>query len=145
MLHAEIIQGKQSLAKFLKDEGLEQAVGKMQEIHQIISRSKFADISEFRILMDELTVDIDATREKIQIRKQSAYLTENYEKLFLAHYPATSGSILSSPKVEYLKNVGNKLLFRMQCTEKAGGRPLRLQMDYLYSPASGTWQFYTGN
>lgn len=144
MLHAEIIQGKQALAKFLKEEELEQAVGKMQEIQQIISRSKFADIPEFQTLMDELTADIAATREKVQIRKQSAYLTENFEKLFLTHYPAASGSILSSPKVEYLKNIGDKLLFRMQCTEKAGGRPLRLQMDYLYSPASGTWQFYTG-
>lgn len=145
MLHAEIIQGKQSLAKFLKDEELEQAVDKMRDIQQIIVRSKFVDMPEFQTLMDELTADISATREKIQIRKQSTYLTENFEKLFLKHYPAASGSVLSAPKVEFLKNIGEQLLFRMQCTEKSGGRPLRLQMDYLYSPASGTWKFYTEN
>jgi tetratricopeptide (TPR) repeat protein len=144
MLHAEIIQSKQSLAKSLKEEEYEQAVGKMLGIQQIIASSKFAHIPEFKKLTDELTVDISTTRDKMQTRKQAAYLTENFEKLFLTHYPAALGSVLSAPKVEYLKRIGDKLLFRMQCTEKTGGRPLRLQMDYLYSPASGTWQFYTG-
>jgi hypothetical protein len=144
MLHAAIIQDKQDLAKFLKVEDLEQAVEKMKEIRQTILASKFADLPEFSSLVEELNVDIVATKSKIRIRKQSAYLTDNFETLFLKHYPAASGSVLSAPKVEYLENIGNKLLFRMQCTEKSGGRPLRLQMDYLYSPANGRWQFYTG-
>ncbi len=144
MLHAAIIRDKQELARLLKTEEYEQAVSKMQEIQETIKASKFAALPEFKVLVDELATDIDASKSKIQVRKQSAYLTDNFETLFLKHYPAASGSVLSTPKVEYLENIGSKLLFRMQCTEKAGGRPLRLQMDYLYSPASGTWQFYTG-
>ncbi len=144
MLHAAIIQDKQELAGFLQAEEYEQAVGKMQEIQKTILASKFATLPEFKTLVDELATDIEESRKKIQLRKQSTYLADNFEKLFLKHYPAASGSVLSSPKVEYLENIGGKMLFRMQCTEKAGGRPLRLQMDYLYSPASGTWQFYTG-
>lgn len=143
MLHAAIIQDKQEIAKFLKAEELEQAVEKMQEIQQTVAASKFADIPEFKSLVEELGSDINENKRKIQIRKLSIYLTDNFETLFLKHYPAASGSVLSAPKIEYLEKKGTKLLFRMQCTEKSGGRPLRLQMDYLYSPASKTWQFYT--
>jgi hypothetical protein len=144
MLHVAIIQDKQSLAKFLKAEDFEQAVEKMKEIQQTISASKFATLPEFTTLREELTADMAATKSKAQVRKQSTYLTDNFETLFLKHYPAASGSVLSAPSVEYIENIGKKLLFRMQCTEKAGGRPLRLQMDYLYYPSSGKWQFYTG-
>ncbi len=143
MLHAEIIKAKQELAKLLKGEEYGKAVVIMTEIKGTISKSKFATHPEFSGLLEELTADLEETKVKAQIGTLSSYLIDNFEELFLKHYPASTGSILSSPKVEFLENIGDKLLFRMQCTEKAGGRPLRLQMDYLYSPASKTWQFYT--
>ena len=146
MLHAEIIKGKQGLAKSLKEEDFEQALVQMKAIRETISSSAFATLQEFVAIAEELDSDISETRRKVEIRKQSAYLIENFETLFLKHYPAASGSILSAPKVDFLKKRGEKLLFRMQCTEKASGsRPLRLQMDYLYTPSSGTWEFYSGN
>ena len=45
--------------------------------------------------------------------------------------------------LKHLKDIGDNLLFRIKCTETTGGRPLRLQMDYLYSPATASWQFYS--
>ena len=146
MLHAEIVKGKQGLAQSLKEEDYERALVQMKAIRETISSSAFATHKEFVTIIEELDGDISETKRKVQIREQSTYLTENYETLFLKHYPAASGSVLSAPKVEFLKKLGEKLLFRMQCTEKASGsRPLRLQMDYLYTPSSGTWEFYTGS
>lgn len=143
MLHAEIIQDKQDLAKLLKTDDYEPAVDKLQEIKKTVTESRFAKRPEFKIIVEEASAQITDINNKLLIHQQSNYLIENFEKLFLKHYPAASGSTLSSPKVEYMKNIDNKLLFRMQCTEKSGGRPLRLQMDYLYSPANGSWTFYS--
>ncbi len=143
MLHAEIIQSKQDLAKLLKTDDYAPAVDKLQEIKKTVTESRFAKRPEFKIIVEEASTQLTDIKNKLLIHQQSAYLLENFNKLFLKHYPAASGSILSSPKVEYMKNIENKLLFRMQCTEKSGGRPLRLQMDYLYSPANGSWTFYS--
>jgi hypothetical protein len=143
MLHVAIIQDKQELAQFLKDNDYKSAVDKLQEIKRTISTSKFADQADFKEILAEVTTQEEEHREKLLISEQTSYLTANFEKLFLKHYPAASGSILNSPKVEYLKNIGSNLLFRMQCTEKSGGRPLRLQMDYLYNPTNGLWKFYS--
>lgn len=143
MLHAEIIQGKQDLAKLLKTNDYKPAVEKLQQIKKTVAESRFAERPEFKNIVEEVSLQLIDIRNKLLIHQQSSYLVDNFEKLFLKHYPAANGSILSSPKVEYTKNIDNKLLFRMQCTEKSGGRPLRLQMDYLYSPDNNSWTFYT--
>ncbi len=143
MLHAAIIKDKQDAAKFLKSKEYPSAIEKLKNIQSSITNSQFAELAEFQTILHEIASQIkDAEKQSILI-EQTTYLTDNFEKLFLKHYPAARRSILSAPTVEYLKNIGDKLLFRMQCTETSGGRPLRLQMDYLYSPTSGVWTFYT--
>jgi ubiquitin-protein ligase len=142
MLHAEIIKDKQDIAKYLQSEEYEAVVEKLQHIQQSISTSQFAKQTEFQTILKESKVQAKDAKQQLLLIEQAEYLTENYEKLFRKHYPAAGRSVLSAPKVEFLRNIGDKLLFRMQCTEKAGGRPLRLQMDYLYSPSNGRWRFY---
>ncbi|MCF8057466.1 MAG: hypothetical protein K9K37_12625 [Desulfocapsa sp.] len=143
LLHATIIRDKQDLAKYLKSEDFNQAIKQLQIIKQTITSSQFADQPEFQTILKEISSQITETEQKVLILEQTAYLTDNYEKLFVKHYPAASRSILSAPRIEYIRDMDNKLLFRMQCTETTGGRPLRLQMDYLYSPTSDSWQFYS--
>ncbi len=143
MLHASIIRDKQDIAKFLKSEEYEPALVKLRDIQKSISESSFAELPEFATISKEAAEQISDAEKELQVIKQTAYLTDNFEELFLKHYPAAKRSKLSTPKVEYLKKIGDSLLFRMQCTETAGGRPLRLQMDYLYSPANDSWLFYT--
>ena len=142
MLHAEIIKDKQDIAKYLQSEEYEAVVEKLQHIQQSISTSQFAKQTEFQTILKESKSQAKDAKQKLLLIEQADYLTENFEKLFRKHYPAAGRSVLSAPKVEFLRNIGDKLLFRMQCTEKAGGRPLRLQMDYLYSPSNGRWRFY---
>ena len=143
MLHAEIIKDKQDIAKYLQSEEYEAVLEKLQHIKQSISTSQFAKQSEFQTILKESASQAKDAKHQLLLIEQTAYLTENYEKLFRKHYPAAARSALSAPKVEFLREIGKKLLFRMQCTEKAGGRPLRLQMDYLYSPNNGRWRFYS--
>ena len=143
MLHTTIIRDKQDVAKYLKSEDFSQAIRQLQSIQQTILSSNFADQPEFQAISTEISSQLQDTNKKVLVLEQIAYLTENYEELFLKHYPAATRSTLSAPGVEHLKDIDSRLLFRMQCTETAGGRPLRLQMDYIYSPADGSWQFYS--
>jgi hypothetical protein len=143
LLHATIIRDKQDLAEYLKSEDYDQAIKQLQTIKQTITNSQFADQPEFQTILKEISSQITETEKKVLILGTTTYLTENYEKLFIKHYPAASRSKLSTPRIEYLRDMDDKLLFRMQCTETTGGRPLRLQMDYLYSPTSDSWQFYS--
>ena len=143
MLHAEIIRDKQDLAKYLKSEEYNSAVEKLQAIKQTITKSKFVNQPEFQTILNEITSQLKTTKKQQLILQQTTYLTENFEDLFLKNYPAAARSALSSPKIVFLKYIGSKLLFRMQCTETSSGRPLRLQMDYLYNPSSGRWRFYS--
>ncbi len=143
MLHASIIRDKEKVARFLKDEEYGSALAKLQEIKDGITASQFAEESEFQVMVQEISSQMKDADKQLLIIDKTAYLNDNFETLFLQHYPATARSLLSSPKVEYLKKIEDKLLFRMQCTEQSGGRPLRLQLDYLYSPANDQWQFYS--
>jgi tetratricopeptide (TPR) repeat protein len=143
MLHAEIIKNKQDVAKHLKSEDYTAVIKNLEIIKKSISGSPFASQDEFKTITKEVTEQIADARKQLLLIDKSSYLTENFKELFLKHYPAATLSVLSDPAVEYLKNIGEQILFRMQCTETAGGRPLRLQMDYLYNPSSNSWSFYS--
>ncbi len=142
MLHAEIIKNKQNVAQSLKSEDFDSVIEKLESIKKAITNSQFAQQAEFTTILTEVSIQIKDTERQLLLINLTTYLKDNYEKLFLTHYPAATSSALSAPAIEYLNTIGDKLLFRMQCTETTGGRPLRLQMDYLYSPVSKQWKFY---
>lgn len=143
MLHAAIIKDKQDIAKLLKSDEYASVIEKLNHITQSITESQFGDQEDFQMILKEVAAQEKDAKKQLRLIEQTTYLIDNYETLFLKHHPAAARSTLSAPKVEYLRNIGSKLLFRMQCTETSGGRPLRLQMDYLYSPANGSWSFYS--
>ena len=142
MLHVVIIQDKQDVAKYLKTEKYLSAINKLRNIKRAITSSQFAAQAEFQDILKEIEPQMKDVEKQLFLIKQTTYLTNNFKELFLKHYPEATRSALKSPKVEYMKNIGKKQLFRMQCTETTGARPLRLQMDYLYSPSSKSWSFY---
>ncbi len=143
MLQAEIIKNKQDIAKNLKSENYDSVIERLEHIKKSITSSQFAQQEEFQTILQENTAQLKEMKQKIRLTQQISYLKDNFERLFLKHYPAASRSALSAPKVEFIRKIGNKFLFRMQCTETTGGRALRLQMDYLYSPANNRWSFYS--
>jgi hypothetical protein len=143
MLHTEIIKNKQDVVKYLKAEEFEAVIERLQRIGKKISTSQFAQQAEFQTILSESNLQLKDVKQQLRLIKQTSYLKDNFEKLFLKHYPSASRSELSAPKVTFLKHIGEKVLFRMQCTETTGGRSLRLQMDYLYSPNNDHWSFYS--
>jgi len=61
-----------------------------------------------------VSIQIKDTERQLLLINLTTYLKDNYEKLFLTHYPAATSSALSAPAIEYLNTIGDKLLFRMQ-------------------------------
>lgn len=142
LLQTTIIRDKQQVAKYLKSEQHEAALNKLRAIQNVIKDSPAGDLPEFQIALQEISHKIDEVSDHFLILNLTEYLTKNYEKIFLKHYPQATLVSLNSPKVEYLEKKGKGLLFRLQCTEGTRGRPIRLQIDYIYSPETDSWQIF---
>jgi hypothetical protein len=67
---------------------------------------------------------------------------KNYQKIFTQNNPALIAENLSQPRVTFLKKIGNRLLYRIQCFEQGHNRPVLLQTSYIYDPATKQWEPY---
>ncbi len=143
MLQTTIIRDKQKVEKYLKSDQQEAALEILQAIQKAIADSPYGELPVFQVVNHDISRLIDVVRKEYLVARQTTYLIQNYQEIFAKHYPEARLSALSAPKIKSIVNIGNKLLFRMQCTEDNRGRPTRLQIDYLYSPETDEWQFYS--
>lgn len=142
LLQTTIIRDKQKVAQYIQSKQHEAALDKLRALQKNIGDSPAGDLPEFQIALQEISHQIDEISEHVLILNLTEYLMKNFEQLFLKHYPEATLSSLSSPKIEYLEKKGKNLLFRLQCTEGNRGRPIRLQIDYTYSPETDSWQIF---
>lgn len=142
-LQAAIIRDQQGAALDLKNKDYATALKKFQRILDTIEDSHFNADDEIRVIADDTRKSIESTRDDLLIRSKVEYLNKNYQTIFIDNFPAATQDSLKDPKIEYLKKVDNKLLFKMECLETGGGRPLRLVINYLFDPATEKWSFYT--
>jgi hypothetical protein len=142
MLHAAIIRDKQNVANFLKNDEFVQALGKLHAIIETINSSSFAKEQEFQTIIKETMLSINQTQEDILIAEQITYLTNNYQKLFTKNNPTLTAENLSQPRANFLKKINNNMLFKLQCFEQGHGRPVLLQINYIYNPTTKQWHFF---
>lgn len=145
MLHAAIIRDKQSIAKHLKNKEFTQAIGKMQAIIETTDISSFAGEKEFQTIIRETQLSINQAREDLLMAGQVSYLTTNYQKLFIQNNPALIAERLSHPRVTFLRKIGAKKIYRVQCFEEGHGRPVLLQASYIYDPATRKWLLFSND
>ncbi len=145
MLHAAIIRDKQSVASHLKNKEFTPAINKLQAIIETINMSSFAREQEFQTIIKETRLSINQAQEDILIAEQISYLTNNYQKLFTQNNPTLTAENLSQPRANFLKKINNKLLFKLQCFEQGHGRPVLLQISYIYNPATKQWHFFNND
>ena len=142
MLHATVIRDQQSTANHLKNREFSQAIDTLQAIIETISMSSFANEEEFQTIIKEARFSSNQAREELLTTEQTSYLMNNYQKLFTQNNPALIPGNLSHPRVTFLKKIGNKRLYRIQCSEQGHNRPVLQQANYIYDPATGTWSFF---
>lgn len=143
MLQASVIRDKQDAARFLKDKKYEEAVNKLQSVIDSITASQFSSEEEFAAVVDDTQKLVKQTETDILLTDKIIYLEDNFKELFTAHYTISSPESLVEPAVFFEKQVGQKLIFRLQCIEIGRGRPLKLVMKYAHDLNNGGWSFYS--
>jgi hypothetical protein len=145
MLHAAIIRDKQNVASHLKNKEFTQALDKLQAIIETINMSSFAKEQEFQTIIKETRLSFNQAQEDVLIGEQISYLTNNYQKLFTKNNPTLNAENLSQPRATFIKKTNNKLLFKLQCSEQGHGRPVILQISYIYNPTTKQWHFFNND
>ncbi len=143
MLQASVIRDKQDAARFLKEKDYQEAVRKLQSIIDSIMKSSFSSEEEFAAVVDDTRNLIKQTETDILLSDKITYLEDNFKELFTAHYTISSPESLVEPAVIYEKQVGRKLIFKLECIEIGRGRPLKLVMKYAHDLDTGSWKFYS--
>jgi len=142
MLHAATIRDKQSAASHLKNKEFSEGINKLQAIIETINKSSFANEQEFQTIIRETRGSINQAQNDLLISEHIVYLTNNFQKLFTENNPALNTDNLVNPRVSFLKKIGDKSLYKIQCFEQGHGRPVLLQASYIYDPATKKWRFY---
>jgi len=145
ILQATIIRDRELIQTLLKNDDVVKARRTYQQIVNAITHSSFGAEEEFVKTSAEINTAIQQLDKKIFLDKKTEYLKNNYQQLFIANYPTAIPENLTNPVISNTKETESKLVFRMQCTENGGGRPLNLVMFYAYDKKSGKWSFYSEN
>ncbi len=143
ILQAKIIRDRQNIQTLLKGNALVKARRTYQQILTSIAKSSFRTEEEFSTTSAEISKTMQALDRKIFLESKETYLLDNYQSLFVANYPTATAENLSNPVITFTKETDFKLVFKMQCTEKDGGRPLNMVMFYSYDKNTGRWSFYS--
>jgi ubiquitin-protein ligase len=143
MLQASIIRDKQDVARKLKEGKNLLAADKLQSIINTIAKSPFNREEEFQQIAKDAHSSIVEAKNNQLISESVAYLVNNYKEIFAKNYSAAASESLSEPKATFVKKLGERLLFKLECNEKGERKPLRLVMNYIYDPATKQWQFYS--
>lgn len=145
ILQSTIIRDRQIAEKSKSTDDSATADNHLQKVIDAIQTSNFANDPEFK----EIVADTRLTQQNLKrqrfLKEKEQYLIDNYKTLFMKNYPAATPETLDTPVASFEKLVGNRYLFKLQCTESGRGRPLKLIMFYAFDPDSGGWQFYSEN
>jgi ubiquitin-protein ligase len=143
MLQASIVRDKQDVARKLKDKRYQQALSKLQAILETIRKSAFSHEEYFQQIIKEVELRVVETKDNQLISDGTEYLTKNYKDIVIKNYPVAKEGSLIDPQATFVKKLGSRLLFKLECTDNGQGSPLRLIMYYTYDPAAKRWEFYS--
>ncbi len=143
ILQASIIRDRQTAQTLIENDELVKAKGIYQQILANIIASSLRTEEEFNKAEKEIDTTIRTLDEKIFLAEKEAYLKKNFQSLFVANYSSAIPENLTNPVISNTKKTESKLIFRMQCTETGGGRPLTLVLFYAYDIKTAKWSLFS--
>ncbi|BCL59355.1 hypothetical protein DGMP_00480 [Desulfomarina profundi] len=144
-LQASIIKERQAAKKQLEKKKLSAARNTYRKVISVIEHSSFSKDPEFQEIAAETRGMVQSLDQEIFLDQKQKYLETNFKKLFALNYPSTVPEKLSNPVITFIKETPSKLLFKLQCLEKSGSRPLSLIMFYAYDKKKKNWDFSSGD
>lgn len=145
ILRVRIVQNKQDADSKLDQHLYKDAIEIFDRVTELITESGYMDDHEFKSIYSGTKNSIAEARLKAAKADKITYLISNYKDIFQENYAAAVPQYLKDPKATFIKNIGRKQLFELQCLESGQGRKVRLVMQYIYDPDTGRWQFYSEN
>jgi ubiquitin-protein ligase/DNA-binding transcriptional regulator GbsR (MarR family) len=116
-----------------------------------------AAVEHYKKLLDQLIAAgsspqaVDSIKAKIKKLEAAAdmsgkmrWLEQNFERIFRDAYPAASSSVLSSPTMALSGKINGLEVYTLGCIERGQGLSARLELKYLYNPATAQWSPYSG-
>lgn len=143
MLQASIIRDRQIVDRLVKEANWSEAEKNLLLLIEAITKSPAGKEKEFQEILAESNKKIKEFKDKLYIADKIKYLEDNFQTLFSENYPAAAPETLTSPVITFIKDAGDKLIFKLQCTEEGRGRPLKLVMFYSYSESTKNWAFHS--
>lgn len=137
-----MVQVAQIQEKILVAESNEDSRGVIREsrnIQRLIQSSKFAKDPSVQTVSQKIGAKITQQQERLDQREKIQWLEEHFEEIFRNNYPTFRGSKLTQPKAVFNKKVGNKSVFTLTCVEKSQGTSSKLELNYMFDPATGRW------
>ncbi|OGR15841.1 MAG: hypothetical protein A2X81_18180 [Desulfobacterales bacterium GWB2_56_26] len=143
ILQSLIVRDRQLAADHLEKNELPVAGNIYRRLIDRIDNSPFSGEGEFLAARNEFYATVQTLDEKMFIAEKSSYLENEYRPLFAANYPTAVAANLVNPHISFTKDTGDKAVFKMQCTETGGGRPLTLVMYYAFNKKNGQWELHS--
>lgn len=143
ILQASIIRDRQTVQTLLDNNEFAQARRIYRQIITNIAGSALRAEEEFFKTETEIKTAMQALDDQLFLSEKIDYLKNNFRSLFVANYTSAIPENLINPVISNTKKTESQLIFRMQCTETGGGRPLTLVMFYAYNTKTGRWSLFS--
>lgn len=137
-----MVQIAQIQDKVLVAEGngdIAEVIAQSRNIQRLIQGSKFADDPAVKIVYQKVGHTIASHQDALRQNEKIRWLEEHFEEIFRSNYPTFRGSKLMQPKAVFVRKVGSKSLFTLTCVERSQGASSKLELAYMYDPATDKW------
>lgn len=141
ILRASLIRCEESAQELLNKKELSNARSTYHSCLKLIQDSSMSREAQFVQTGNEIRKKIAALDHQLYTNGKIRYLKDNYQRFFAQDYANIDPKMLTAPQVEVLEETGNKIDFRIQCTEKKPGiLPLTLVLKYQLDKKTEKWQ-----
>ncbi len=118
------------------------ALAHYKEIQRLIKTSNHQGDPAVKTVLQKINEKMEKQQELLTLNEKTTWLEEHFEEIFRANYPTFKGSKLLQPKADFLKKVGNKMIFSLTCLERSQGSSSKLELSYQFDSSTGKWSVY---
>jgi ubiquitin-protein ligase len=139
ILQTRIVRDRKLATHHLENNNMVAAAKVYRKLLESLKNSSFSSENEFRDTKNELAATIQSLDDQIYMADKAQHLKDEYLTIFSANYPNAITENLVNPIINFTRDSGDKMIFKMQCTE-SGERPLTLILYYAFDKNSGKWE-----
>lgn len=119
---------------------LRQSLRHYKNILRILRSSAVGIDDSLKQLKQYVRSKVDKQSLRAAKSSNQEWWKKNYQRIFKKEFPSTRISLLSKPRIYFIKVQNGRLLYTIRCSEKG----ITLELNYQYNMATGKWSPYYG-